>query len=202
MKVDENGDVVMSSELLRSFAIVYVWDKFLNEMNEQSLQEIAGLEIEKTNQTNSDTSSTPFLNAMARVPGLENRIPQTSLGYIPDPISFMRVNDLLNAQKTGFLYATKWPMSIKRHVDAIERFCAQCFPYEGDTRDILLFVALKLHIHGPLGKFIQLYTCSLNLMILWLHHIQQNLNQTSQNICLKVCVLTKEHKQIHISWKI
>ena len=163
LKVDENGDVVMSSELLRSF--VYMWDNFLNEINEQSLQEIAGLEIEKTNQTNSDTSSTPFLNAMARVPGLENRIPQTSLGYIPDPISFMRVNDLLNAQKTGFLYATKWPMSIQRHVDAIERFCAQCFPYEGDTRDILLFVALKLHIHGPLGKFIKLFLESRDFMV-------------------------------------
>ena len=71
---------------------------------------------------------------------------------------------LAKCSENEFLVCNKMANVHKRH-DAIKRFCAQCLPYKGVTRNILLFAALKLHIHGPLGKFIKLFLESRDFMV-------------------------------------
>ena len=62
---------------------------------------------------------------------------------VPRPLRFDEVNDSIN--KSGYLSQAVWGIDIKRNLQSIEDLTSHLFPYNGDKRLPLLFVALKVH---------------------------------------------------------
>ena len=54
----------------------------------------------------------------------------------------------------GIFAKSKWPRPVLQNIEAIESLCTKCLP-DGDVREILLFVALKIHSDGPFSSFLR-----------------------------------------------
>ena len=78
------------------------------------------------------------------------------------PVEYASLNEKIT--KVGYLRQSFWPTGILRNIKAVENLASQLFPFDGDLRFVLLFIAFKLHHLGPLGKLLRQTTEAIDLV--------------------------------------
>ena len=135
IQLEENNDIKLTAKVLKLF--FFFWDKNANLATEAVIAETVGPK---------EASQAPT----APVSEIPARITEAP---VSEHLKFSEIPARITEEKYFFL--SQWPAQIKKSVQQIEDLAAALFPYEGDIRYVLLFVALKLHPLGPLGNFLK-----------------------------------------------